>query len=344
MNKHSLPITFPLIYGYLCNAYPLAIALQHKSSEAWFFSNYIQLVCSGNFPEGKFFTFYNSYFEWDRLFLSCPFIQYQKIHHSLIETSGEGFTDFICNAIDNNGYIYVYVDEYYISDKQAYHKYSLPHEMLIIGYNNHKKTAIVLGYNSKRNFGTHEVGFKELILAFQRCDKSNRIREYIYTLEFDHEFHYPFDVKLVIQSLKEYRHSVNSSQHYRALSPPNDWWIYGMSIYEPISQYLKHNIGELQNIIDNRIFHTIWEHKNMMVQRIKYMIHQKHVDHADDILKAYTFILNQSVIVKNLVLKYNLTKNKRALSSIINHFNVIKASEEIALNQFITMLEKGYCS
>ena len=63
-----------------------------------------------------------------------------------------------------------------------------------------------------------------------------------------------------------------------------------MSAYEPISQYLQYDIGVLQNRIDNRLFHTIWKHKNMMVQRIKYMINQKHMDGTNDILRAYISI------------------------------------------------------
>lgn len=85
MSDIKLPMIRPSVHGYLCNAYPLSIVMQHKQSEDWFYSNYIQLICAGNFPEGKFFSFYTSNLPWYDFFMSCPLITYQKINQRFLE-------------------------------------------------------------------------------------------------------------------------------------------------------------------------------------------------------------------------------------------------------------------
>ncbi|WP_338551314.1 hypothetical protein [Paenibacillus sp. KS-LC4] len=338
MTERILPIVEPPIYGYLCNAYPLAIALQNKNAEAWFFSNFIQLVSAGNFPEGKFFNFYNSYYEWDTMFLSCPFINFQKIHYNYLEKYEGNLVEFMCDSINTDGYIYLYVDEYYISHMEAYFDYHMFHEMLVFGYNKEKKKFNVLGYNSKRVFGQYEVDFDELVTAFRMCDKTISNRKYIYILEYNEDYQYDFDLQLVFQSLKHYRFSLNSSLNFRALHSPNYWWIYGMSAYELFLKYLRHNIGELHERIDDRLFHTIWEHKNVMVERIKYMMENEIIKNDGSLLNAYTYISECSLILKNLVLKYNFKEGKRLLDNIVEKLTEIKKCEEAAVDLFLNVL------
>ncbi|GGH72249.1 hypothetical protein GCM10008014_58430 [Paenibacillus silvae] len=343
MSTKMLSILIPPIHGYLCNAYPLSIALQNSNSEAWFLSNYIQVVCAGNFPEGKFFTFYNSYFEWDSIFLGCPFINYQKIHYQLIKKYNGELISFICDAIEKNNYVYLYVDEYYISHKSAFNKYSLPHEMLIFGYNRTESTFNVLGYDANTVFGKYEVSFDELTIAYQMCDKSTKNREYLYLLESNEDFNYQFDTQLVIQTLREYRYSINTSLHFRAINPPNDWWIYGMAAYTHFVKYIRSMMESLEGVIDIRIFHTLWEHKRMMVLRINYIQKRNILINSDDILKQYTYIQDSSLILMRMVMKYNLINDKKTLEKIEKKILEIESLETQALDNLIKRLESRDC-
>jgi len=91
MKTKLLPMIIPPIYSYLCNAYPLSIALQHDQSKPWFYSNYIQLICTDKFPKEKFFSFYTSNLIWYDFFLSCPLLHYQKINYTFTENYNGGF-------------------------------------------------------------------------------------------------------------------------------------------------------------------------------------------------------------------------------------------------------------
>lgn len=115
--------------------------------------------------------------------------------------------------------------------------------MLIFGYNKETLKFYVSGYNSDVIFGEYEVGFEEFLVAFNNCDKTKN-REYVCLLSYNPEHNYHFDLKLIIRSLKELRFSLNSSYHYRSMSTPSNW-IFGLSIYDHIVQYLSDQVSRL---------------------------------------------------------------------------------------------------
>lgn len=337
MNDVKLPMIRPSVHGYLCNAYPLSIVMQHSQSEAWFYSNYIQLICAGNFPEGKFFSFYTSNLPWYDFFMSCPLINYQKINQRFVEKYIGGIIGFICDSIDQNQYIHLYVDESYIAHKKAYKNNALPHEMLIFGYNKETLKFHVSGYNSNVIFGEYEVDFEEFLLAFNNCDKTKN-REYLCLLSYNEEHNYHFDLNLVIRSLKELRFSLNSSYHYRSMSTPSNW-IFGLSIYDHIIKYLDNQISVLKERIDFRIFHTMWEHKSVMLSRLDYLKKHHYLEDADELIKIYSEIESDSIILRNMAMMYNINENPTIITSIIEKMTMIKSVEEDALSDLITQLE-----
>lgn len=337
MSDIKLPMIRPSVHGYLCNAYPLSIVMQHKQSEDWFYSNYIQLICAGNFPEGKFFSFYTSNLPWYDFFMSCPLITYQKINQRFLEKYMGGIISFICDSIDQNQYIHLYVDESYIAHKKAYKKYALPHEMLIFGYNKETLKFYVSGYDSNVIFGEYEVGFEELLVAFNNCDKTKN-REYVSLLSYNEEHSYHFDLKLIIRSLKELRFSLNSSYHYRSMSTPSGW-IFGLSIYDHIIEYLSNQVSTLREKIDIRIFHTLWEHKLVMLNRLNYLKEHHYLDDADELIKIYSEIESDLKILRNLAIIYNKNENSTTVTSIMEKMKKIKNLEENALSDLISKLE-----
>ncbi|MFD1886720.1 hypothetical protein [Paenibacillus wenxiniae] len=339
MNAVKLPIIKPDIHGYLCNAYPLSVAMQHQSAEAWFYSNYIQLICAGNFPEGKFFSFYTSNLSWYDFFLSCPLINYQQIDYRFLDKYEDGLIGFICDSIHTGQYVYLYVDESYISHKKAYKKYPLPHEMLIFGYDKENRKFHVSGYNADIIFGEYEVNFEEFLLAFNNCDKTKNNRHYISLLEYNEKHTYRFDINLVIQSLTELKDSLNSSFHFRSLSPPSNW-IYGLSIYDHIIRYLEYEIITLTEKIDVRIFHTLWEHKNVMVGRLKYMKENKYLNHSEKFIEKYTEIESISMTLRSIAMMYNLNDNPARIGSLIEKLKELKQMEESILSELIVQLEQ----
>ncbi|WP_341280368.1 hypothetical protein [Paenibacillus sp. FSL H8-0537] len=341
MNEKRLPIIKPVVHGYLCNAYPLSVVLQDNKSDDWFYSNYIQLVCAGNFPQGKFFSFYNSHLPWYEFFTGCPLINYQKIHYSYTEKYNDGTIGFILDAIDKNEYVYLHVDEYYVSHKKAYQFETLPHEMMISGYDKDSEKLYVSGYDKDMNYGEYEVDFSEFQTAFTMLDKTINNRGYIYLLQHNKEYKYSFDIKLVIQSLKELRNSDNTSLHYRSITPPASW-IFGICIYDELVKYLEADIDGSNGKIDARLFHTLWEHKSVMAKRIKYMEEHNYLEDGSAFIEKFSYLESLILNMRNLVLKYNVRENPSLIKSIIEKICEMKEVEAATLDDLIIVLENRW--
>lgn len=333
----KLPIYTNSLNGYLCNSFPLAIAMQSDKTKGWFYSNFIQLVLAGNFPDGKFFTFYNSHFNWNELFLSCPFIKYQKIDNDFMENYTGGIISFIRDSINKNGYVILYIDEFYISQSSNYKYMNLPHEMFIYGFS--ENDFFVLGYDNQGRFGELIIDINEFKMAYTMCERKDDFRKYIYILKYNEYYEYNFDNKLVLQWLIEYRYSLNSSIHYRSIEPPNEWWYYGISSYKHINSYMNNILLSAGGYIDTRLFHTIWEHKVVMLERVKYMRDYLFMEDCAELLEECKKLCTLSLSLRNLTLKYNLTQNHVDLNAIIEYFNKLEDLEILMLDHFIKLLK-----
>lgn len=64
------------------------------------------------------------------------------------------------------------VDEYYISQRPAYHSDHFIHEILIYGYCKRSKKLFVVGYDKKGVFGKLEYDFDEFVLAYTKGEEN----------------------------------------------------------------------------------------------------------------------------------------------------------------------------
>ncbi|MCM3135814.1 hypothetical protein M3629_23835 [Paenibacillus polysaccharolyticus] len=341
MMTKKLPLREFYVHGYLCNAYPLSILQDNSTTEAWFYSNFIQLACAGDFPDGKFFSFYNTNVAWYEFFLNCPLLNYQKINYTFMDNYKDGIKGFIIDSINKEQYIYLYIDEFYISHKKSYQTVNMPHEMLIIGYNiGESKEFIVSGYDKDMIYGEYTITFAEFDKAFNSLDRNLYNRSYVYLMSYDENESYEFDIKLVLQSLKELRYSVNTSLNFRAYNSPANW-IYGISVYDHVIKYLEYNILELKEKVDIRIFHTIYEHKSAMAKRVIYLKKKNYLMKNSNIDEKYAELENISKNNRNGVIKYNMRENEAMIRSIIGKIEQIKVLETSILEELISELEEN---
>src|SRR5690606_6979270 len=68
--------------------------------------------------------------------------------------------------------------------------------------------------------------------------------------------------------------------------------------------------------LDWRGFHLLYEHKILMEMRIKYLLDLEVVSHSSNFLEAIIELKNDFLVLRNLVIKYNLTLNPNILERI----------------------------
>ncbi|REK71597.1 hypothetical protein DX130_21660 [Paenibacillus paeoniae] len=93
------------------------------------------------------------------------------------------------------------------------------------------------------------------------------------------------------------------------------------------------------NYIDIRNFHILFDHKKCMHARIGYLKKLKliHDDGSSDIEGLFLDIYKQSEIILDLVIKYNISKMKIDLTSIMKG---IRENEQAALQLLLSKLNE----
>ncbi|WP_218619006.1 hypothetical protein, partial [Paenibacillus sp. P32E] len=113
--------------------------------------------------------------------------------------------------------------------------------------------------------------------------------------------------------------------------------IYGLAVYSSLDLFLE-KVESLQNNIDIRLFHLIWEHKRNMNFRVEFLINNKNYDFDKILLDKLNKIENDALIIRNLVLKYNNTNNKSIITNIRERLKLLVYEEAEVYNELLCFL------
>ncbi len=332
----ELELYHPPINCYLHHAYPLTVAMSHKDFYAWLFSNYIQLEYFGSSKTLNFLTY--PICGTDSL---CPLIDYKRLDLEFIYKSNIDIFDFIKTSINLGYYVVTYTDEFYIPERISYvNKTHFRHDIMIYGYDSDKSLFNVIGYNEKLKYASSCVGFSEFESSFlNSIDKTNDIILMKAKDSNSYNPFYEFDIENVKNLLSDYLFSKNTSANFRSLGKPNDS-ISGISVYNQLIKYYQNILQNNNNNArcDVKHFHLLYEHKKTMVSRLQYLIENKYINPKSDFISIFHNLEKEALNKRNVIMKYNATKNKSQISTIIDSLHKMCESEIRAMEALLNAL------
>ncbi len=342
MKRKLMINTNPLVRVYQYNAYANGVLSIDEKSLPWFLNNHIQLVFyKDNIEKNNIiFDFFTG-----NVFGGIPLLQYEAVNDNYhIKSSQAATIEFIKECINNGYYIYTFVNEFYIPNRLAYNKYDCSHDILIYGYDEDNHLCNTIGYTDKLQFNESEISFDAFYRAFQ-CDRNICIRIFKLVDNIDSKF----NISTVYEMLCDYANSTNCSNKlglYFDLDTYNKYYfegrlncgeVYGLSIYEGLIMYCQ-VILDNGNKMDMRPFYGNYEHKMCMLQRLDYMEEHNYLSSCN-IKDLYTDINKKAKTILNLVIKYNITKDKNIIRKIINLLNNLNANENDVVKKLLYELE-----
>jgi len=330
----SLPLGKPVVRGFMFYAFPLAILANHPECESWILSNYIQTYFDDTDDSPVPFAFYV------HDFAASPWLRVQDFQRETLSAFSQDPLHFILQALDNSSYVYLYVDEYFIPDRRYFQEKHFCHEILINGFDLHRRVMFITGYCRDSQFKTSEVSFDDFEKSYHGAGEMiqngtfdnqdlgpdalwlfNNIK--LYT--FRESGHYEFNLKLVRETLKDYLYSRNTSERYSMVDEP---WTrrWGLDWYPCLKRYYQRLIeGEVHS--DWRHLHTLWEHKVCMVRRMEYMEKRGIIDPGVSLKKEIYELEYKVNQLRLLMIKYTLNKQQRLLESIIQGLDEVFPKE-----------------
>lgn len=203
------------------------------------------------------------------------------------------------SCINENNYIFgVFEQSYFFKNCEE----PLIHELFIYGYDLEERLFYVADFTFKDTYSYETVSFEQLEAAYRGIGEDQDYnfdgRGGIELLSFYSKTHYEFDVYFVAESIKEYLNGTNTSDRYR-MYKNSTAGEYGINVYKAFAAFLKEN----PDFTDYKPLHLIYDHKVLMLERIKFMGLHGFLRNWEEIHKQYTTIYENIRNARNLFLK-----------------------------------------
>lgn len=130
IEKRELPFVEPPIrFSPSIDYFLSLVSLNIDKTLPWILENYIDVVF--NKTKGSNY-FVMEFLDIYKLWWNCPFINVSRIPRRIVETGTIG--EFVKTLIDNELYVMLIIDTFYIPEYTTYRKEHLAHEIFIYGY------------------------------------------------------------------------------------------------------------------------------------------------------------------------------------------------------------------
>lgn len=127
--------------------------------------------------------------------------------------------------------------------------------------------------------------------------------------------------------------------NFGIIGTPNNL-VYGISVYDELIKYykdiLKNNSEEKADI---RHFHLMYEHKKTMVSRLEYLVEKKYIDNNTNSINVFYELENEAFNKRNILIKYNINKNKNMLNITIEALHKMYESEKKVTEDLLEALK-----
>jgi len=315
------------IVGLQYLAYPLNVLLNYDEYRAWYYNNYIQILCnSAGWYSLRFFIGCN---------YEIPVLRCQALEKTTFVKMNCDIIRVIVDALNDGWYVTSNFDEYYLPNREAFKVKHFEHDFMIYGCNQQEESFSLLGYSNKGLFEKTKISF----LSFEKAFYSQTYDENATFVLFKKRDNLipEFDINVVKDFLYDYVYSQNTYERLRTLirlDGPDD--IFGMDTYQYLRNYYN-DVAELKDemgIHNIRDIHIFWEHKKCLLERIEYLYNKKILQNAECI-NRYKVIEREISNVRNFHMKYSITGEKYILTDIIAALNKTEQKEREILENVL---------
>lgn len=260
--NHLLPIEknppVKMLPGY---AQPLSIIYaRFKEPDIFLINNFSQLFVDNYVGvDTQEFNQFSTRFVVGFYLYNNPFSDVFNIKSvSLENVSSMDALDIIKNEINNDNYVFSTLNEFFIPGTYFYKKVNMFHTELIYGYDDELKLLYGFVYDDNPKYTAITIKYEDFEKAYNKTDVDLKFFT-TYTLKDNTEINYNYEINK--QTLYEYIYSQHGSADF-----DNSNIILGLKVYD----FILSELDKLPNQrIDPRNFAALYEHKTIMLKRIK---------------------------------------------------------------------------
>lgn len=306
MKSKILNIPQPPVTSYPAIANTMSILWTNKMvAMPWISDHFIQLL--GRKTTHTRYQLHGTFHEAELgynkpIFLGCPLIETSRVERTIMGYPKFDILSYVRFCIEQNSYIHMCLDRYYISSTEQYQKKHHLHSILIFGYDDKHRCIHARDFLNNK-YVDFEISYKDFRNSYRFLDDNTTkdYQKYISVLKYK-PYSYRFNLNKMIRNYREYLSGTDSSNVY-ADDPVYSDLSFSMGIrYYDVLEHLLH-----EDAVDIRPFHVLCDHKVLQQLRIRYLIQNDYLKNSSSVEELAESIKNKSTILKNIALKRNIT-------------------------------------
>ena len=352
MAKKRLVVTRnPLITSWQWHATLFSILSEDDNAKKWIFSNYIQLRC---YNIEEIFTgdemLFMDIMPGSSSLKECPYLITSLMTKEQIESYCGDIVDFIIKTIDLGGYVYGVFDEAKIlSDVDADVDYKFPHELFIYGYDLEGEGFYCGDFTFKDKYAHNKLTFEEVRKGYDvisasedhmfKDDYKGTRGLYVIFKNTD-TCYYDVDTTLIRDTLREYLNSQDTKNHFRMMRNRFNDTTFGVEVYDVALDRIMKQMQSDEPDFDIRALHVMYDHKVLMLERIKYLMANGYLNYDADLISEYEEVVKNMQAARNLLIKISINEDVAEAARFKDYFRIAKEKEVAVLLEVLSRLDQ----
>ena len=292
MNQNIVRHTIckPSVKSYLHHAHPLCLLETDERSKDYLVNNFLHIYSKTNTTSDGRVELLIDFYSYDGPYPRYPYVSTSWLPQDLLSCFGGNIVEQLCCLMETGYVVEVTIDEYYVSQKHAFGKISLPHPNLLYGFDRDRRVFFSQGFDANWLFRPIDIPFDEIRAGFGLnmgvlAMKLSGSPEYANAVRFSGA--------LVRTALQGY---LSGAACYPWHSPEGAE--FGRSVYGKAISTLKSRRPENVDIRPWCVFH---EHKQRLSILYRYLCERGHVTHDDKLATALSELVKKTLGIRDLV-------------------------------------------
>lgn len=339
MMKKVLPVGQPVVWTYKNYAIPLSIMANAPESRIWALNRFLQLYTRRDISEDyHWLQFYLIHDSMTDNYSHNPWLSIQTFDSAWI-AGHQSVHSFIQARINQNQYVELNGDQYYLPHTYAYAKQHRFSNLLIHGYDDEEQAYHILDftYTTTRQFQSLRIPYSDLILHIEgKPTKPLKI------IQLNTDMHAEFNLELVRQLLDDYLHARSTPSRFMMLPQPFEHATFGTGVYAKLEEYIQALIAHTSyaNVLP---FHILYEHKKCVKELVEYLNQEnmfRNASTADTILQEAASLWNKSQVFRNYKLKFLRNPDKALFHKMLDMLPDMKERDQLLCEAILSELRQ----
>ena len=128
--------------------------------------------------------------------------------------------------------------------------------------------------------------------------------------------------------------------HFRMMRNRFSDTTFGVEVYDRALERIEKQMAKDEPDFDIRALHIMYDHKVLMLERIKYLMANGYLNYDEDLIKSYEEVVKNILAARNLLIKISISEDVSEASRFKTYFNLAKEKEVAVLLEVLSRLDQ----